>query len=424
MTTPLAQSLNILSIENSPHFHFTNETFKNLEVDQLILSGNKFRDGDLPANTFGGLKVKDLDISNNSLNHFPLSLLALQNLEGLDISDNEMDSYNQDSKVLRELGKTLLRFSFGHDNFDHWPSSILRHFPKLQELNVTRAQMSLMPVDAFYGFSGTLRKLTIQNTLLRSVPLAISQLDYLRELHFDSNHYVGDYGMNVPLSKEFLTHLALISLQGDNITTFPNVLGQFQNLSSVIMDKNNLRFVSDKSAIAVQNITSLSLIHSGITRIPGAIQDINNLQSIDLSQNNIHSIEREDLRNSTKLETIKLNNNPLMYISVDAFYNLSNIQNIELRNTNLTAIPCSLKYLCLESHDITIDLTGNKIDCTCSLKWLYDWSTSVSNHQFTILGECETITSSIDNYLKTDVASCKNSDLCGRSLSRSYCNSH
>jgi hypothetical protein len=65
------------------------------------------------------------------------------------------------------------------------------------------------------------------------MPLAISTLRYLQELHFDHNTHVGDYGVRVPLLRGFLLYLNQLSLKDDNITTFPEVLKSFDRLEIV-----------------------------------------------------------------------------------------------------------------------------------------------------------------------------------------------
>lgn len=409
-------TLNSLSIYNSPNLKLPNNTFEHLTVTRLSLANNRLENSDFEFNTFSGLTVKDVDLSNNRLLKIPEAVINVKNIKGLSVSGNGIENFHSQTEIMKKIGDTLVRFSFGDDNFDSkWPTE-LKYFPRLEELNVTRGEFGLMPIDAFYGFERTLKKLWIEHTRLQSVPLAFGRLNYLTELHFNHNQRVGDYGMNVPLVRGILKHIGLITLLDDNITTFPQILGKFDNLTKLDMGENMLKFVSDQSANSIKLVTSLSLRNASISRIPGALQDMRTLKDIDLSFNGIHSIQRQDLEDLTNLQTLNLNNNPLQYISDNAFKKSKKLSRVEFQNTQLTAVPCAIKNLPLNDTDLTIDLTGNQIECTCSLQWLYKWGShdiaSNRNHDLHIIGNCLTIDSTIQKYFDSTLRDCPESFLC------------
>ncbi|XP_060065506.1 uncharacterized protein LOC132545852 [Ylistrum balloti] len=409
-------AMNSLSIYNSPNLQLPNNTFEHLTLTRLSLANNDLTDSEFHFNTFKGLTVEDLDLSNNRLTEIPEAVINVENIRGLSVSGNPLENFHDQTTKMKEIGNTLLRFSFGSDEFDSkWPIE-LKYFPRLEELNVTGGGFSLMPIEAFYGFEKTLRKLSMSHTNLKSVPLAFARLDYMTELRFDHNQEVGDFGMNVPLVHGILKHIGLVTLKDDNITTFPKILGKFDNLTKLEMGENLLKFVSDQSANSIKRVTSLSLHNSNISRIPGALQDMTTLKEIDLSLNGIHSIQRQDLEKLTNLQVLNLNDNPLEYVSDNAFKMSQQLSRVEFRNTHLKIVPCAIKYLPLRSMNITIDLTGNDIECTCSLQWLYSWGshdiTSNRNQHLSILGNCLTIDSTIQDYFDKTLHTCPNSYLC------------
>ncbi|XP_069104853.1 leucine-rich repeat-containing protein 40-like [Argopecten irradians] len=416
LTSPL--ELNVLTITDSPGFQLHNNTFGMLTVGRLTISNSNLRNRDIELNAFGGLTVNDLDLSNNRLGHIPKAVRYIPNLQGLDVSGNGIDddsfTSNEQTETMKQLGNSLVRFAFGSKDISIWPKS-LKHFPRLEELNCTSAAFTRMSIDSFYGYENTLKKLRISDTDLFSVPLAFGHLRYLTELILDHNHNIGDYGMNVPIVTAVLTHLAKISLDDDNITTFPSILGKFQNLTQISMNQNSLKFVSEESAKNIYKTTHLSLRNSGITRIPGTLQYISSLVSIDLSNNGIHTIERKDLQELRNLQELKLNDNPIIYLSDYAFTKSENVNLVEMRNTNLTKIPCGVKILKLSNHDVKLDFRGNKIECTCELRWLYDWRNGGYNelsHKLEVLGDCVTIQSSLQDYLEKNLEQCPKYNSC------------
>eukprot|EP00105_Crassostrea_gigas_P027233 XP_011448488.1 PREDICTED: leucine-rich repeat-containing protein 40 [Crassostrea gigas] len=393
--------------------------FANLQTEELVLKNMGIVS--IPDDAFLPLRsvLKKLDLSNNFLTTLPLALKNLDVLESLDVSNNVIDDRNFSETVLRKLGATLTSLTFGSLDINNWPST-LKHLQMLQNLNITKAAVRFMPQDAFYGFSGTLLTLSLENTAVNSVPLAVSKLTFLQSFNFDHNENVGDYGMNVPLRPGMMNYLTNISLQDDSLKTFPSALKAFNNLKSVSMDENMLEFVSDNAAEAVSQIENLSMRNSSISRIPQALSNITSLKSLDLSDNRIHSIDIEDVRILHSVKEIKLNNNPILYISNHAFDSTKNLERLELKNTNLKQVPCALKFAIesltrvKHSFPLTVDLSDNKIECTCELKWLSETLFAHRNHiLWTVLGNCETIVSSIDSYLKSvTLGDCPPSNIC------------
>ena len=370
--------------------------------------------------------LKHLDLSDNHLSVLPDALKDLDKIESLDISENNIADQFFTEDVLRTIGSTLTKLTFGSSpEIAVWPHT-LKHLQSLQELNVTRADIQFLPEEAFHGFEGTLLKLTIEHTLLRSVPLAVARLRYLKSFDFNHNVYIGDYGVNVPIIPGLMPYLSNISLQDDRLTAFPQIMKAFQKLKTVEMSLNDLKFVSDIAANFVSQIQHLSMRNSNITRVPAALEDIKALITLDLSDNKIHSIDRKDIQILPHIKDLNFNNNPILYISDGAFDKNYQLEVLELRNTSLTKVPCALESL-LENisrrgqrrnFGFTIDLRDDKIECTCELKWLDDLITPyLRNHtmsKLNILGECDTIISSIQDYMNkaNGVKTCPSTGRC------------
>jgi Leucine-rich repeat (LRR) protein len=390
-------------------------SFNNWILTEVVLDNCNLTDSSFSNDTFNGLEsdLRTVSLANNNITRLPNALSKFTKLEHLDVSGNPINEHNFDENILREIGDHLLTFSFGTaiggKELTKWPTT-LKHLQRLQELTLTAGNINVMSSRAFHGYEGTLLRLTIAHTNLRSMPLAISRLRYLQELHFDHNTNVGDYGVRVPLLRGFLLYLNQLSLKDDNITTFPEVLKSFDRLEIVNMDENNMKFVSDKSAMAVTQISSLSLQNSGITRVPGAIQDITLLNVLDLSNNSIHAIETHDFRESSQLLTMKLDNNPILYISDQALSGLINLRKLEMRNVLLKRVPCAIEAMIRNHHPgfILINLSENKLECNCGLKWLYDLKNDIKTQSksFKLIGNCDTINSSIDDYIDKQLHVC------------------
>ncbi|XP_061176153.1 probable serine/threonine-protein kinase DDB_G0278509 [Saccostrea echinata] len=393
--------------------------FNHIQTDRLILSNNHLNNSNIDPLAFNNLKdtLKELVLSNNLLTSVPQAIKELNHLELLDLSGNPISANSFDENVMRGIGDTLTDLRFGGPELTSWPST-LNHLQALQKLTVTESVFTLMPFDAFHGFQGTLKELTIQHSQLSSIPLAVASLRYLEVLRFDDNHKVGNQGMQAPIVSGLLPYLYNVSLQADNITEFPQILGVFEKLKNVVLDRNNLKFVSDESAASVNQTSSLSLRDSGLTRIPEAFQRIAALESLDLSINNIHSIDTKDLRQLVHLKTLLLNSNPILYMSPNALSNNRMLERVELKSTNLTKVPCAVKGLMLahlhagSSRNITVDLQFNQIQCTCELQWLHVAITTMPSISLKIEGRCDTIEKAIQEYINDDLPACPGGAKC------------
>ncbi|VDI66926.1 Hypothetical predicted protein [Mytilus galloprovincialis] len=418
---PQVRGSNFLRLEvRNSNLTITSSSFHHWALTEVLLENCQLTDSSFHPGDFQGLEdsLRLLSLKDNELTTLPRLLSKFTKIKTLDVSGNPIPHYNFNEDILRDIGDTLLSFTFGTKiggtELSQWPLT-LTQLVKLQELILTAADITIMPTTSFHGFEGTLLRLTLANTKLRSVPLAISRLRYLQYLHFDHNQNVGDYGFRIPLIKGVQPFLNQMSLKDDNITTFPEVLQSFDRLDQLNMDENNLKFVSDKSAKSVTQITSLSLQHSGITRIPGAIQDIPYLNILDLSNNSIHAIETNDLKESAELLNLKLNNNPILYISDKAFVNQTKLHRLELKGIEIKRVPCALEAM-IRRHQpgyIIVDLSNNKIECNCGLKWLFDVKNDrLTRTRFRIVGNCDTVDKTIQDYLDSDLATCSNGINC------------
>lgn len=413
-----------LEVKDSDLVLHTN-SFNKWILTEVVLDNCNLTDSSFSNDTFNGLEnvLRTVSLANNNITRLPNALSKFAKLEHLDVSGNPINEHSFGEDILRDIGDHLLTFSFGTaiggKELTKWPTT-LKHLQRLQELTLTAGNINIISSRAFHGYEGTLLRLTIAHTNLRSMPLAISRLRFLQELHFDHNTNVGDYGVRVPLLRGFLLYLNELSLKDDNITTFPEVLKSFDRLEIVNLDENNMKFVSDKSANAVTQISSLSLQNSGITRVPGAIQDITLLNVLDLSNNRIHAIETHDFRKSSELLTIKLNNNPILYISDQALSSLIKLRKLEMKNVQLKRVPCAIEAM-IRNHRygfVLINLSGNKLECNCGLKWLYDLKNDIKNQSksFKVIGNCDTIESSIEEYLDQQLHLCPPGVACSDSI--------
>ena len=318
--------------------------FSALNVTTILIDNNYI--SNISQLAFSGVSsyLKTLNIAHNRLTKLPT---ALQNiaLDDLDVSWNPIPGFQGrphrpgndglTDSVMRYLGSTLTKFAFGDSTLTSWPHS-LKHLNQLRELRLSGANITYLPSNAFHGFEQTLRKLTIEYAALAAVPLAISSLRHLEELHLDHLNVPGRDGMTVMFDDMSMTAapfgpiadtLRTLSLEYDGLTTFPEVISDLRVLEDISLSGNSLEFVSDEAIELLKNskVSKLQLKNCDLKRIPGSISDLRNLKELDFSQNQIRSIESTDLQDLNSLQTLKLSENPLRYFSDNSLCGLNNL---------------------------------------------------------------------------------------------------
>lgn len=348
--------------------------------------------------------ITSLNLASNQLTEVPAALHDLNALENLDVTDNPIppNAYTGfKNDIMRHLGSKLKEFHFGHDMIVTWPTST-NHFQALETLDLNGGNIQYIPPYFMDGFRNRLQSLTIRNTKLPTTPI-LTGLRSLRELHLDNNLF-HDYGI---LTNSFtgLDALEKLSLNSDLLTKFPPILHLLPNLRSVSLDGNSFYYISDDAVTLLHGtkITELSLRDCNLDRVPGALtgNTLNQLTRIDLSNNNINSIERYDLDGLYNLRNLSFSDNPLQYISEYAL-NLTSLEIIDFSNTELPTIPLAIKNV---PNLRNLDLTNNKIDCTCDLIWFQKF-VSNSNTLLHTKGSCETIDREVVQYLDQFIPKC------------------
>ncbi|KAL4220312.1 hypothetical protein ACF0H5_020719 [Mactra antiquata] len=412
-----AGSYGILKLGNNSFFSIPADAFSSTNMSEIDLTANSI--SLVETGAFNGLTsvLQRLKLANNSLTDLPLAITSIQNLIELDVSWNPIPghraghghSHGSDGltdTIMRSIGKNLRKFSFGSRHMTSWPET-LDHLNRLEELTVTGINLPYWPAQCFHGFEHTLTSLTIDGAILEAVPLGISFLDHLKILHLNNLNVSPNFGDDSMISAPFSTlssTLEELSLRYDGLTTFPEGIQDLRKLTRLILDGNNLEFVSDEAIklLINSNVSYLSLQDCNLKRIPGAISNLRNLKELDLSNNKIRSIESTDLRHLSSLNTLSLNLNPLIYISDNFSCGLDALRTFNLIDTSLREITKSFKNLVTLRK---LDLSNSKIDCTCDLTWINYWI-NCRGASVQLIGDCETIDQDIQSYVEVRLLRC------------------
>ena len=299
----------------------------------------------------------------------------------------------------------MTKFTFGDSiSLVHWPGT-LSHLQKLLELHISGTIVKYFPSHSLRGFEHTLRKLWIEKTQLRQIPLDIGRMIQLKELYID--HNTAREGNHILVDSVFMNigdTLEVLSLTYDHLSTFPEQIKFLPLLKNLSLDGNLIAYIDDESVRSVGNghLVDLSLRNCGMNRIPGALSDLNKLEHLDVSGNNIRTIESLDLVNLPNLLSLSIRGNPLKFVSRSAFHRLPSVEELDLSRTNLTEIPTAIQNL---NALRILDLTNSPVDCTCDIFWIKRWF-DLYGIRIEIKGQCETIDNLIQEYIEGRITSC------------------
>ncbi len=289
-------------------------------------------------------KLKHLDLSYNERIKNVYSLLDLIQLEYLDLSSNKITNFNclkklknltilkMKSNKITEVSKglefeNLIYLDLSSNNINDKISDPINKFNKLITLHLGFNEIKTLKINQ-------------NNSNLKELGLRYNMISDLT--HFE-----------LPFTLEEL------DLSYNKIQRF-NLKGNFSNLTSLILNNNQIEYFEQSSPI-LANLRYLNLNFNRVKNIDWLNQYIN-LQKLQLEVNEIEEID--SLSNLTQIQNIILNENKIKSPTNSIFKN-NLIFNLNLADNNLDDL-CWIKNL---KYLVNLDLSNNKIkklDCLLS----------------------------------------------------------
>ncbi|KAL4148166.1 hypothetical protein QTP88_002450 [Uroleucon formosanum] len=260
--------------------------------------------------------LKELDLSSNAIQQVPAALNELSFLKTLDLGENQISVFHNNSFKNMEL-LTGLRLV---DNFiGNLTQGMFSNLPNLQVLNLSKNKIYTIERGTF-----------TQNSQIQAIRL-------------DAN---------------YLT----------------DVNGVFESLSSlqwINLSKNNLIWFD--YAMVPANLKWLDLHDNYVQELGDYynLKDRLNINTIDASHNHITEISERSIPNS--VEVLFLNNNFLSNIRPNTFLKKRNLVRVDLYANELTRLDVNALRLSVVPINRSLPefyIGGNPFECDCSMDWL------------------------------------------------------
>ena len=177
-----------------------------------------------------------------------------------------------------------------------------------------------------------------------------------------------------------------------------NVFSNLKSLRSLFLDRNRIREVQPGAFDGLFRLRSLYLLYNNISFLPStAFRHLKALTTLNLSNNRMTQLRHEVIVELTSLQRLDLSKNKIFVVDPDAFVGSVHLHWISLAGNNLVHFPLStfdaapsLETFFLSDNEVSsfvglnnflyqhtdlrrFTLSGNSLDCNCSLEPLRVW---------------------------------------------------
>eukprot|EP01084_Bolivina_argentea_P292084 502056_1 len=196
----------------------------------------------------------------------------------------------------------------------------------------------------------------------------------LEELYLDNNAFNGDLSAMCSLEK-----MILIGLNGNKFSgTFPNCVGNLNNLRDLIMSENNISGTIPHDICNASSITKINLGKMKLNgTIPTCISQMKNLIELILLDNYLISTIPTEICKLTSLKLLVLSNNILTGSIPSCIWStLINLEQIHLSNNSLTEIeikhyPPNIQVIEISDNKLSGDMIPFHDNLTSLTKIMY-----------------------------------------------------
>ena len=133
-----------------------------------------------------------------------------------------------------------------------------------------------------------------------------------------------------------------LNLEGNDLTEFPEVIGNFTELEELNLADNNLTSLSN-SMKNLKKLKELRLQYNKFESFPDVLINLKNIEELYLMDNLLTSLP-ESIGSLRNLVTLNLNNNKLTMLP-ESIGSLRNLKKFNLNNNSLTTLPDSVGEL-------------------------------------------------------------------------------
>uniref|UniRef100_A0A8D0G021 Leucine rich repeat containing 7 n=1 Tax=Strix occidentalis caurina TaxID=311401 RepID=A0A8D0G021_STROC len=291
----------------------------------------------VPCRCFRGEEeiVSVLDYSHCGLQQVPKEVFNFERtLEELYLDANQIEEL---PKQLFNC-QALRKLSIPDNDLSSLPTTIAS-LVNLKELDIkshlSLSKYTLLP-DGFTQLLN-LTQLYLNDAFLEFLPANFGRLVKLRILELRENHL-----KTLPKSMHKLTQLERLDLGNNEFSELPEVLEQIQNLKELWMDNNSLQILPG-SIGKLKQLVYLDVSKNRIETVDLDISGCEGLEDLLLSSNMLQQLP-DSIGLLKRLTTLKVDDNQLTILP-NAIGNLSLLEEFDCSCNELESLPSTIGYL-------------------------------------------------------------------------------
>lgn len=287
--------------------------------------------------------LENLYISNTTIGS--LTDFLFKNLKIISLHMNNCNVIAVSDNAFRGLENTLQSLSLASNGLRSVPVVALRQLRLLSQLDLSSNYIKFVPDNAFVTLRlKTLKmaenNLTVSDNALRGLETSLKNLN-LKGCQLKS----------IPLAVRDLQGLAFLDLAQNNLRTIePGSLQRLNALTALNLERNVIQKLHRDVFLGVNDtLSSLSMLNNLLTEFPvEAIRSLPELRVLDLGFNLIRVIPTTAFKETKDLTLLALDGNPMAFIPEEAISHL----NKSLRG---------------------LSLGGRFLTCDCKMRWITEW---------------------------------------------------
>jgi Leucine-rich repeat (LRR) protein len=191
--------------------------------------------------------------------------------------------------------------------------------------------------------------LSLYNQNLFSLPVAISNLKYLRKLDLSSNKI-----SNLGIFENRFQFLEYLNLTNNNLSNFPELKG-FQALRTLYIAQNSFDILPNTISL-LSRLQYLNLGINNLTKLPEEITDLKRLTMLSIYENQLQSLPN-NFEKFKKLKSLIISKNDIGEIPESIGY-IDSLETFILNGNKIKKLPnsiCNLQSL------VSLDISANRI---------------------------------------------------------------
>ena len=341
---------------------YINGLDKCYNLTNLDLNNNKIMD--FPSDILKLKKLKTLNLQNNDLNGIPNTLGLMNNLVRLNIEGNPLkrlvgkmrncsteelknylksritDADLENASISKEdlydiNDNTNMNNQILHNIFNNglvMKEKSLKSIPveemqnSIQKNTLNKIDFSINQINDISNLTYVLNRiesiseLNLSQNLIEKFPLIILSLPNLTTLNLSKNKlkkFPYDEFTSTNLN-DVKCSLISLDLSFNNIDSFPDVIGLFQNISTINLASNSIYFIDNILNMKLSELDTLNLADNKIEKLPNKLYKITpKLKTFLMTNNNLRDIP-SDICLIKSLSNINFYGNQIRRLRADA----------------------------------------------------------------------------------------------------------